>query len=217
MLDLPTQGTFNPSEMQRNGFASVSFGSDEKLWVQFHTKPVLDPVKSREMGRPFYNDVPFCRIQQPAEKDCFDQPATQEHIARFPRQWAAYQQGRQDAPQGTLLAVLFPDNPSIVEMLAFLKVKTVEQLAALNDTQLQNVGMGARQWQQKAQAFLASADKGRGLHAMEQTINEQRAQIEKLTATVNAMSERFNAAGEIIPQAPAPRKKPGPKPKPQET
>lgn len=217
-MDFPTQATFDQGQMQRNGFAMASFGTDDKLWVQFHTKPVLDGTKSRAEGRPIYNDVTFVRIQQPAEKDCYDQPATQADIARFPRQWQAYQQGKQDTPQGTILAVLFPDQPSIVEMLAYLKVKTVEQLAALNDTQLQNVGMGALSWQRKAQAFLDAASKGRGIHALEADNQKLRDQLAEMGAKVEAMAKRFDAAGEMIP-APAPaRKKPGPKPKtaPQE-
>ncbi len=73
-----------------------------------------------------------------------------------------------------------------MENLKYDKIFTVEQLAALNDTQIQNVGIGARAWQQKAAEFLLVAYEGKGIHNLEK-------QVEQLAGQIAALNEK-NAA-----------------------
>ncbi len=60
-------------------------------------------------------------------------------------------------PVGTPLSVLFPRSPEIGKNLQFDKIETIEQLAGLTDTQIQNIGIGGRQFTDRAKAFLASS------------------------------------------------------------
>lgn len=176
-----------------NNGGIVEFGDDSRLFVEFTLRAVPDEIASREMGRPISRSVDYIRIRQPGERDEIMRPAHDGDRKRFARHWEAYQAGRQESPDGTPLAILFPNNPEIVENLKYLKIFTAEQLAGLNDTQVQNVGMGARAWQQKAAEFLMLADNGKGLEALhakvEQMSKQMAALTEKNTALETALTE----------------------------
>lgn len=139
---------------------------DERLHVTFSKKAVLNKIKSKEEGRPIAEAVDFVRIQQPGERDYIERPAYQNDINRFRKQWDRYQSNSGESATGTMLSVLFPANPEIVENLKYLKIFTVEQLSMLNDTQLQNIGMGGREFQTRAKAYLDKADKGKDYHGL---------------------------------------------------
>lgn len=192
--------------MNGNGVGEVEFGSDAKLHVYFHSKPMPDILASKEAGRPIFTNVDFVCIRQPTERDIYDQPATMEDKRRFASKWAAYKEGRDQAPQGTPVALLFADNMAVVENLKYFKISTVEQLANLTDTQIQNMGLGGREFMNKAKAYLEKSEKGKGFHELEDQINKLKLQNEELLNRLDAMAQRFTAAGEVIPE---PKKKPG--------
>ncbi|MEJ0092820.1 MAG: hypothetical protein WDN46_14285 [Methylocella sp.] len=164
--------------IQPNGL--VRFGSDETVNVLFYTKSVLDPVQSRERGRPYHVSLPYVRIQQPGEKDYIDRPVTENDAAkhRWPHHWARYEGGQKPAPAGTPLECLFPQHPEIAANLHTLAVHTVEQLAGLTAHGQQTIGMGATEWQRKAKEFLAAANGGVGMHRLQQENDKLKGQIE---------------------------------------
>lgn len=189
-----------------SGVGEVEFGDDAKLRVYFHSKPMPDILASKEAGRPIFRNVDFVCIQQPAERDIYDQPATMEDKRRFASKWAAYKEGRDQAPQGTPVALLFADNMAIVENLKYFKISTVEQLANLTDTQIQNMGLGGREFMNKAKSYLEKSEKGKGFHELQDQIKNLSLKNEELLARLDAMAQRFTAAGEVIPE---PKKKAG--------
>ena len=195
-----------PSMTQRfdpNG-GQVQFGDDTKLYVEFSQRTDIDGAASKEAGRPVYKAVDYVRIQQPGERDAIIRPCHGEDIQRFPRQWQAFQNKTQDIPEGTPIATLFPANPEIVENLKYFKVHTAEQLVALNDTQLQGLGMGGRAFQERAKQFIAASEKGKGFHALQKQIDglaQQRAAdaqkiqaLEAALAVAQADKDRGKAA-----------------------
>ncbi len=117
-------------KFDRNG-GLVTFGEDARLFVEFVSRSVPDEVKSRDAGRPVSVQMDYIRIRQPGERDEILRPAHDGDRRRFSRHWAAYQEGRQELPAGTPLAILFPNNPEVVENLKYDKIFVVEQLAAL--------------------------------------------------------------------------------------
>lgn len=191
MNDIPhMQQSFNP-----NG-GPVQFGNDEKLIVWFHDKSVVDPIQSREAQRPIHVKQIYVHIQQAGERDYVDKPADREHQMRFPRQWAAYQQGTADIPPGTPLSILFPNNPEIIENLKYLKIQVVEQLAEINDTQIQNIGLGGREWHEAAKKYLAASEKGKGFSELEAKLNMALSAIEGLTEKNKALEAALDEANQ---------------------
>jgi hypothetical protein len=172
-------------KFDRNG-GLVEFGDDARLFVVFYSRSVRDEIQSREANRPVNVLVDYVRIRQPGERDEIDRPAHRGDQQRFARHWAAYQEGRQELPAGTPLSILFPNNPEVVENLKYDKIFVVEQLAALNDTQIGNIGLGGRQFVDKAKAFLAAASNGKGLQ-------ELFAEVDQLAAGLKAKDERIKA------------------------
>lgn len=177
----------------RNG-GIVEFGSDSRLFVEFYSRPVQDEVASRDANRPVNKQVDYVRIRQPGERDEINRPAHNGDVQRFRNHWQAYQEGRQAIPEGTPLSILFPNNPEIVENLKYDKVFVVEQLADLTDTQIQNIGMGGRQWADKAKTFLKAANSGRGFA----TLN---AKLDQLEAKSAADSEKIKALEAALTEA----------------
>jgi len=193
-MDIPSlQANFDP----KNG-GLVEFGSDDKLYVTFSSKAVVDVIKSREAARPIHQQVTYVRIQQPAERDYVERPATDLDIRRFRRQYQAFLDGKVEQPEGTLLSVLFFNNPEIVENLKYLKLFTIEQLANINDTQIQQIGLGGREFHQKAKDFLSKSEKGKGFHELEQQIKQLNLKVQELTDKNSALEAAFEDEGEEV-------------------
>jgi hypothetical protein len=203
-MDIPSL----PMNYDRNQGGQVTFGSDEKLFAQFHKMSVLNGIKSKEAGRPVHDAVAFVKIQQPGERDYLDRPATMEDRMRFPRQWAAYEAGQEDIPDGTLLSVLFPNNPEVVDNLKYAKILTVEQLASCNDTQIQNLGLGGRTFVDRAKAYLAASEKGKGFHELSARLEQLELQGRADKDRIAALETALAAAGEELPDQPKRRGRP---------
>jgi len=202
-MDIPSfQQNFDP-----NG-GLVAFGSDDKLFVTFYRRSVLNRLKSEAEGRPVHDGMDYVRIQQPGERDVIDRPVSPEDPHRFPKHWMLYQQNRDQVPEGSPLSLLFPANPEIVDNLKFFKIVTVEQLAALNDTQRQNVGMGAVMWCDMAQKFLEAASKGAPLHMMQKELDIRDMKIAELSKKLEDLSQALADDGEDEPAAPRRRGRP---------
>lgn len=160
----------------------------DRALARFEMMPEIQKHASQEAGRPIYTEVPYVRIVQPGERDELVRRATDRDKMRFARAWTAFERNQQgQTMEGTPLSVLFPHNPGVVKTLDFLNVRTVEQLASLGDTQLQNIGLGAREWQDAAKRFLASAERGQGFQEIEAQIDAKDNQIAKLTDVVSKL------------------------------
>jgi len=99
----------------------------------------LRPVFSRENGQD------YIEISIVGDPNVFRGKVTPKDVARFPREWDAYQKGRpadEDVP-GTPLTEIPGLTPNIAAQLKLKGVRTVEELAGLNDMACSQVGMGA--------------------------------------------------------------------------
>lgn len=180
----------------------VTFGSDSRLHVTFIRKSVRNGYQSEVQGRPIFEGRDFIRIVQPGERDVLEREVNDLDRHRFARQWQAYQNQQEQAPEGTPLAILFPNEPEIVDMLKAQRIHTVEQLAALSDSGLQNIGLGAREFQKRAVHFMEAAEKGRPaaelqreLTARDDRIAVLEQQIAQLLAAQEAKPRRGRPPG----------------------
>lgn len=162
------RGSYNPD----TGFGAQ--GDDTKVFAQFYNRAMVDGQKTKDAGRTITRDVPHVRIIQPGESrlSVYDQPATNDDAARFPRQWAAFKAGEEQTVAGSPLSLLFPQSPATVDNLNRCGIRTVEMLAAANDAALQEMGMGARSFQEKAKAYLANAEKGKDFHGLSERVDQ---------------------------------------------
>lgn len=192
-MNMPATWNMGP-----NGFAPVQYGSDAHLSVVFHNKEVLNPRKSQEMGRPFYEGVDFVRIQQPGERDYTDRPVEEvpETKMRFAAQWQAYLQNQTQVPEGTPVSILFPRNPETAANLQTVRIHTVEQLASLSMEGIQRVGLGAQDWVNKAKKYLEDAAKGSSHHKFDAEIKKRDEVIEDLSGKLDLALSQINVLQE---------------------
>jgi hypothetical protein len=157
-------------------------------YVVFETRAFEDPVASREAGHYVAVDVDVALIVPRGSRDrvmkkvheWLPQVEVQVSEGRIPPEWLnAYRNGYrawkegQEAPiDGTDIKNWPVIGPAQLKMLQEWHVRSVEELANANEELLRRVGMGARELQNKARAWLCSAnDVGK--------VTEQLAQMQK--------------------------------------
>ena len=157
---------------------------------QFFTEAVKLEWKSRQEGRPIFEDRDFVRIIIPGDRRSMAvEPVGDAHKERWPREYEAFRAGREAPLEGTPLSE-WPVSlmgPARVQELAYFNLRTVEQLAAVNDAQLQNLGMGSRELRERARTWLEVAEKGAGPIERLISRNEELArETERLTRELKA-------------------------------
>lgn len=165
---------------------------------RFYTKAVEMDFKSKEAGRPIFEDREFVEILIPGQRNAVaHEPVNAEHMMRWPKQYAAFKAGKELPADGTPLAT-WP-NPrmsrSLVEELAYFSIRTVEDLAGVNDNNLQNLGMGAWELRKSAQMFLDVAKNGTAplerLLAKNQGLEDE---VDRLNRELASATQRAAAA-----------------------
>lgn len=182
----------------------VNYGTDRNMVCLFYNKSVHSAGKSRIEGRPIYEDRVFVRIHPPGERfNIIDRPANDSDRRRFPQQWAAFQQQKQQTPEGTPIDLLYPDQPSVAAMLRANQVHTIEHCAQLSGPAIDKIGMGAQRFCNDAQKYLSMANQGIGaaqfrreLAERDQQLKIQAQQIEQLKAEVSRLTVQ-NGSGAL--------------------
>lgn len=183
------RGSYNPD----TGFGAQ--GDDAKVFAEFYNRAMIDGMATKEQGRTITRDVPHVRIIQPGESrlSVYDQPATNDDASRFPRQWAAFKAGQEQSVSGSPLSLLFPQSPATVDNLVRCGIRTVEMLANANDAALQEMGLGARSFQEKAKQYLANAEKGKDFHGLSDKVDllilQGQADKDRIAALEAALAE----------------------------
>lgn len=170
---------------------------DENLYAEFYIKPVKQNFASEEAGRPIFQDVVFVKIMTPSDQlTQIDTIAREDHKARFPRQWAHFQnkQAGQQQVIGTPVGEWPQLTASAAEELRALKFFTVELVANANDGQLQRIGMIAgmspNSLRDKARAFLNLANDSAEEAKREAEIAKLKAENERIkTETDRKLAE----------------------------
>lgn len=155
-----------------NAFAEFRAAGKQGPIVTFSAKGVESKVASLQNGRPMLVPQLMVRIQHPGERDWLEVRAEQHHCMKYREEYKAFCQGREGAPKGTPLSVLFPHMSELVDMLKHNKVHTVEQLAGLNDTAAQYLGMGGVEWRAKAQEYLEESEKAQPFVQLKEEIRK---------------------------------------------
>jgi adenine-specific DNA methylase len=158
---------------------------DKACYATFKVEPKLMGFKSHEAGRPVYEDREYVRILvKGQDKQVFWREVTDEDKQRFPNAYAAFKKGVEAVVSGTPVEMLGL-GPSSIEMMRLKGIRTVEDLASLGDDGLQGLGMGARELQAKAKAFLGKTSVQS--HELEQALAVERAKTAAMQAQMQAM------------------------------
>lgn len=185
-----------------NGDVAV-MGSDKSLVPIFYKGTKHNAFKSQQQGVPVYDQIDMLKVYHPGEPmNVPDRPVVESDKFRFRAQWEAYEKGVGQKVSGTPLSSLFPHKPEIVKTLEVIHITTIQQLANLSDTAVQNVMFGLN-LKQEAQKFLDAHD-GAQFHAMQANLAEKDAQIKELNEKVAVLMATKQEPAPAAPAAPDP-------------
>jgi hypothetical protein len=162
-------------------------GADSRLQVRFYKRPVQQEAETLEAGRPIYKEFDFVHICVAGDTLTeIDTYALASHKARFPIQWANYQNrvGANDQEVvGTPVSEWPLVSKSQAEELRAMKFHTVESIANASDQQLQRMGMAAGMspyaFRDKAKSFLNLASNSAETDKRAQEIENLRQELAK--------------------------------------
>lgn len=177
----------------------VQHGTDAGLYVQFYMEAIKDEESSEKQGRQIFVDREFIKIIPVGDKNTVvcrpvnlkDDGVMPPDNVRWPSQYAAFKNQQIQVNEGTPVEELPWLSKSQAMMFKSVNVHTVEQLAAVSDTNLSNLGMGARELREKAVNFIANANGGAGVGKLEKENKELRIELE---AMKNQMAALIDAA-----------------------
>lgn len=180
---------------------------DAALGVQFFVDAVENPRKSKEAGRPIYEDREFIRIAFPGDnKKSHVAPAHELHYVgpakrqmtyaeRFNASYEAFKRGQADYQAGTPIDIFPGLTPSQRQELKSQQIRTVEQLAGLRDAVITKLGPGWRQRVTDAKAFLSRSKSTAEVDAL-------RAELAELKAMLSGRAEAPAAEAEPVADDP---------------
>jgi hypothetical protein len=173
----------------------VSYG--DRSNCEFYRASVRNGNAAIASGDAAFVGVDMIRIWQAGERNLWAPTCEvlDYHKRRFPAQWAAYQEGRKQIPDGIPVATLYPNEPDMADRLRMVSIHTIEQLAELQETGIAKLGMGAREMVLKAKQFMETAGDSARTAAMiadrdrqDATIAELQAQVTRLLAKEGALA-----------------------------
>jgi hypothetical protein len=165
-------------------------GFDDKLHVHFFMRPQIDVELSTKENRPIFKNIPHVTIMIPGDKNNIPTSIVMDiHKKRFPEHWRQFLAGQAEQLVGTPLHVAPFMTETMVQELAYFKIRTVEQLAGMPDGNM--TFMGAHQLKQQAIAYL---EKSKGLDAMAEKIANMEKMMEQFKAQADAAEAKALSA-----------------------
>lgn len=201
----------------------IRLPDDEKgITATFEMFPVINTPKSKDAGRPIFDEIELCRIRIAGNKQSqhcapahevwsyqkqMTEWGTEEktpitYAMRFNKQYLEFKAGGKQSFSGTLLTELpFLTSAKRLELKA-LNIHTAEALASLDGQALNMVGPGGRELKNQAMAYIENAQKGATTGQMADELSKRDAVIAELTrrlASITPGAETPDPASEVKP------------------
>jgi cell division protein FtsB len=160
------------------------------VFVEFFMEAVEFKAESEKEGRPVFREIPYVRIQTPGDRNnVLEVKATDHYKQKFSREWRAFQENQTEPVSGTLLKEWPQITKSQVKEAEHFGIKTVEQLASVNDNALQRLGMGWMALRNSARTYLELASGTAAQNAQAAENDRLRGEIEALKAQFQSMAD----------------------------
>lgn len=181
-----------PRNIHSSGYGML-VGDDTKVIARFYAKAIPNAWRSQQEGMPVYDTVEMVSIKHPGERDDLHRQVTDDIISRFPNQWAAYQENRDQTAIGMPLGVLFDAHPEVIEILRGIRISTIEQLASASEEAIRRMGMGGRGYVEKAQTALRQMTDAAPLQKAEAEVARLKDEMAAMREQINDLSARLAA------------------------
>ena len=185
--------------------------------VVFRNNATPNEAKTKEAGRPIYDDMEVCDIFFPGmvkervptcraldQADWTDDPIMgtrrpRTYMEKYQEEYQAFKAGAAQTASGTPIDELpFLTEGKRLELKHGLKIFTAEQLASLDGLGLKALGVGGRDLRDRAIAYLQAASEGADAAHLRDALADRDAQLAAMQAQINAL-----LAGQAAPNAPA--------------
>jgi hypothetical protein len=174
-----------PEQMTRNGGGRRTFPT-------FYVEAVEDRAESEKEGRPIFRDVERVKILIAGDqKTEVVKKVTDAVRQEFRQEYMHWKQTQQQSLVGTPIEQWPGASVSFVATCKVLNIFTVEALAQLDDNALQRLGMGSRDMQARAKAWLAAAKDSGETERLAAENNRLQDQINSLQTQIKEMGARF--------------------------
>lgn len=174
--------------------------ADKVLSVKFFLHHKENPRKSKEAGRPIFDQVEMVSIMAPGNRKTeFTAPADEVHFngnekrqmtyaERFAEQYDAFKRGVEEQLVGTPLseAPFLRAQPALRAEMEAAKIFTVESLAGMSDTNIRKMGMGFRKHVDEAKKYLETSSSNATMQA---ELEKLRKQVADLQGTPTAKAD----------------------------
>lgn len=171
-----------------NDFSSRE-AADKSVYVKFYVRPVLDDAASDEAGRPIYKDKDYIEIRTPGNQtNIIQRPVTDMDKRRFAQAYREFKSGEVEQTNGTPLIEAPWITRSQVEELSYLRIRSLEQLANVNDDVCTRIP-GLFKLKQRAQYMVERADKQAPFLVMQKENENMRNEMETLKRMVEEQAE----------------------------
>lgn len=185
------------------GLDESRFAGDDRLFVTFSRKPVMQPGPSREAGRAIYKELDFIRIMVPGDKlSIVERPVDEIDRRRFASKYEKWLATQSNAIEGTPLSSLPSMTQAKVEEYKFFGIHTVEQLAGAADSVGQRF-FGFNEDKRRANAFIEVAKGNAPLEKMNEELKKRDADIEELRAQLASLTRQAGKQRKVDPDAEA--------------
>ena len=153
-----------------------SMRSDEKDMAvpRFFYETIEDKVATKAAGKPVYRQIERVEVYQPGDRlNTPVIPVTNVERGRWPRHYEAFVK-EQEMPEceGTPLEMWSFSNPALVKTLKHVECHSVDQLAAIPDTILQDLGPGMVQLRKRARDHVELRDGDATMVSLKERVGE---------------------------------------------
>lgn len=160
---------------------------------RYVSKNVVYITKEFELGRskihrPVYDTVEF---DEASGKWKILKLAVQSDIRKYPSQWNAFMRGNGGQFIGTPLSMLFRNDPSKVEIYKHKHIEYVEQLAALNDSNCEDLGIGVKTDRDTARNFIQKTKDNAPMLELNHKLEQKDEQIASLQHQLTDLSAKL--------------------------
>lgn len=162
------------------------------LHVEFFQHAVEQGAESEKAKRPVYKTEDYIRICIPGGKSVIERAVREEDKLEYAKKWEQFVAKRDQVGDGWPIDQWKELDIGRVMTLKAARVFTVEQIAALSDTQATDVlGLGAYELREKARAALQKEDPSIALKGENERLRADlmstQAQIDELRKQIAAM------------------------------
>ena len=166
---------------------------EQKSVPRFHMRSVPDPEASEKAGHPMFKEVEYIEVRHPGAIHTIPcVRVKQKHIDTWPEHYRAFKEGVEVPLEGFAIEEWAPMTRSMSDTMKAIGVRTVEDLANMPETTVQQYGAAIQSWRLKAKKFLEEHNSEQGqintLKEENKTLNERLAKLEARLEEKEAVS-----------------------------